>query len=143
MSEAEFRTPKRVVREFIRAMYDWEVDAYRRYKASIYDETDHYKILRASSRAGEERKGVVAHYCTTTERYPAPFGHPPQYDPLRREEIVEVYAETPERAEVLTEYVYPEQCIDEKRRYEVVLMLDGWKIDDRMILSNKRWYSLI
>ena len=84
----------------------------------------------------------MARYCTTTERCPAPFGHPPQYDPLR-EEIVEVYAETPERAEMLTEYMYPEQYIDEKRRYEVVLMLDGWKIDDRMILSNNRWYSLI
>jgi hypothetical protein len=142
MSEAKFQTPERVVREFIRAMHDWEVDAYRRYKVAIFDETDHEKILQASSRAGEERKGVVARYCTTTERYPAPFGHPPQYDPLR-EEIVEVYAETPERVEVLTKYVYPEQYIDEKRRYEVVLMPDGWKIDDRKILSDNRWYSLI
>jgi len=56
MSEAEFRTPERVVREFIRAMYDWEVDAYRRYKASIFDETDHYKILRARA-AGPAKRG--------------------------------------------------------------------------------------
>ena len=118
------------------------VEAYQRYKASLFDETDHAKILDASNRASEERRQVVARFCTPKERYPAPFGYPPQYDPTR-ELIIEVRPKTKERVEVLTHYIYPEQYIDEKRRYKLVQTHDGWPIDNRTILSNGRWYSLL
>ena len=60
MADNDSRIPEQVVSEFIRAMNDWEVDAYKRYKESIFDENDHAKILAASEKAGDERKGVIA-----------------------------------------------------------------------------------
>lgn len=136
------QSPEHVVSAFIQAMHEWEVGAYKRYKQEIFEEADHAKILAASAKAGDERKQVVARYCSTTQRYPAPFGYPPQYDPAR-ERIVEVRKKTAKRVEVLTEYMYPEQYINEKRRYKLILTGQGWKIDDRTTQHNKRWFSSI
>ena len=142
MADNDSRIPEQVVSEFIRAMNDWEVDAYKRYKESIFDENDHAKIPATSEKAVDERKGVIARYCTSRERYQVPFGHPPQYDP-KHEKIIEVRKKTSKRVEVLTEYIYPEQYINQKRRYKIILTSEGWRIDNRTTELNGRWYSSI
>lgn len=137
-----FQTPERAVTEFIRAMNEWEVDAYKRYKKSVFDETDHAQILAAGEKVDAERNRIIARFCTYRKRHEAAFGYPPQYDP-KREKITDNLHKTSKRVEVLTEYIYPEQYINQKRRYKLILTTEGWKIDARTIKSNGRWYNLI
>jgi hypothetical protein len=136
LSEADAES---VVTAFIRAMHEWELDAWRTERGARQGrDPEPWTEIRA----GQER--VFAAYCTTRDRpygRQASFQHPPEYDPAGEDVSgVEVRGRT---AQVETERRAP--LGGGRRRYQLQARADRWLIDSVKGLADGsgRWENRI
>jgi hypothetical protein len=130
-----------IVRSYIVASHDWEVDAWRRSRAAGADAA-HFSWEEVLARAGEIREL----HCTSRKRqYPrASIGETPELTPDVA--LVEVLQPQASRAELLLRYLSPGHFLHEYETVFVCLRKHGlWRIDSarKRLVGTTGWSQVI
>jgi hypothetical protein len=125
------KPPREVLLSFIKAMHDWENEAWEASRRARNEADPAAYIAHVQQRMND----IFTEYCTAKKRSYGRLGsfqHPPEYDP-GTEQILQVVEESPRRVLIHTQQQtgFGNHC-----QYVLIKQRGEWRIDNRRIVHD-------